>query len=366
VKTFIDPIVEEDLIRLQYTTPGVVFDGQRILITGGAGFLGSWLCDFLTAANAAVECVDDCSTGKYENIGHLAHAHNFRFRQLDVTKPFDGRYDTILHLASHASPDEYQKHPIETLLVNSRGTKNLLELARKNDSIFFYSSTSEVYGNASVIPTPESYWGRVSPIGPRSCYDEGKRYGEALIMAYHRTYGLDTRIVRIFNTYGPRLRGDGLYGRSLSRFISQALSGADITVHGNGEQTRAFAYVTDTVRAMLLMLKEEQTNGQVINIGNPEAITILELALKIKTITRSDSRITFHERPIDDPQRRAADITRAREILGWRPSVSLDEGLNKTIKWFNSRRIVKPTTGLPIIPPSLREEEWKTIDISGK
>jgi len=363
VRTFIDPLVKCDLTTLRHTTPGAIFAGQRILITGGAGFLGSWLCDFLTEDNATVECVDNESTGNYENVDHLALAHNFRFQQLDVTKPFDGRYDMILHLAGHASPDEYQRHPIETLLVNSRGTENLLELARKNDSVFLYSSTSEVYGDAHVIPTPESYWGSVSPIGPRSSYDEGKRYGEALIMAYHRAYGLDTRIVRIFNTYGPRLRGDGLYGRSLSRFISQALSGADITVHGNGEQTRAFAYVTDTVRAMLLTLKEERTKGQVINIGNPQAITILELAHRIKTITHSDSKITFHERPTDDPQRRAADITRAIEILGWQPSVSLDEGLDKTIKWFKSRESGYPTGELSILFHSPRDEASRMVEI---
>jgi nucleoside-diphosphate-sugar epimerase len=338
VKIFIDPIVKIDSDTIQKEIPGESYAGKRILITGGAGFLGSWLCEFLVAVNALVECVDDQSTGVQENIDHLSGQSNFRFRNLDVTQGVNGHYEMILHLASHASPDEYQKHPIETLLVNSHGTQNLLELARKNNAVFFYSSTSEVYGDALVIPTPESYWGNVSSIGPRSCYDEAKRYGEALIMAYYRTYGLDVRIVRIFNTYGPRLRADAFYGRALSRFITQALSGSDITVHGNGEQTRSFSYVTDTVRAMLLTLKESRMKGQVVNVGNPHEVTILELAEKIKRATKSSSRITFKPRPTHDPQRRSPDITRARELLGWSPRVPLEEGLKKTIEWFKNRK----------------------------
>jgi UDP-glucuronate decarboxylase len=338
VKTFIDPIVKGDSATLQKEISGESFAGKRILIAGGAGFLGSWLCDFLTAANAIVECVDDQSTGMRENIDHLTKKSNFKFQRLDVTQGFDGRYEIILHMASHASPDEYQKRPIESLVVNSHGTRNLLELARKNDAVFFYSSTSEVYGDALVIPTPETYWGNVSSTGPRSCYDEGKRFSEALIMAYHRAYGLDTRMVRIFNTYGPRLRADGLYGRAVSRFISQALAGRDITVHGKGEQTRSFSYVTDTVRALLLTIKEPRMKGQVVNVGNPEESTILELAEKIKMVTQSGSRIRFQPRPMHDPQRRLPNITRAKELLGWSPHVPLDEGLKKTIEWFKSRK----------------------------
>ena len=338
MKPFLDLIVKGDLAKLRSDITCESFAGRRMLITGGAGFLGSWLCDYLTEAHAIVECVDDQSTGMLENIDHLTSQSNFKFRNLDVTQGVDGHYEMILHLASHASPDEYQKHPIETLLVNSHGTQNLLELARKNDAVFFYSSTSEVYGDALVIPTPESYWGNVSSTGPRSCYDEGKRFGEALIMAYHRAYGLDARMVRIFNTYGPRLRADGYYGRALSRFISQALSGSDITVHGKGEQTRSFSYVTDTVRAMLLTLKESGMRGQVVNVGNPYEVTILELAQKIKAVTQSGSRITFQPRPTHDPQRRAPNIARAKELLGWSPSVPLDEGLKKTIEWFRNRK----------------------------
>jgi UDP-glucuronate decarboxylase len=332
LKTFFDTIVKSDLTTLHNEVAGGTFSGKKMLVTGGAGFLGSWLCDFLAESKALVDCVDDQSTGLMQNVDHLIGKSNFNFQKLDVTKGVEGSYDTILHLASHASPDEYQRHPIETLLVNSQGTQGLLELARKNDALFLYSSTSEIYGNALIIPTPESYWGNVSSIGPRSCYDEGKRFGEALIMAYYRAYGLDVRIVRIFNTYGPRLRADGFYGRALSRFIGQALSGSDITVHGNGEQTRSFCYVTDTVRAMLLTLNESRMKGEVVNVGSPHEVTILELAEKIKAITQSSSKITFQPRPVHDPQRRLPLLTRAKGILGWSPSVELDEGLRKTIE----------------------------------
>ena len=328
--------MKSDQATLHKGVDAGTFAGKRMLITGGAGFLGSWLCDFLTQTKAFVDCVDNQSTGLTQNVDHLIGKNNFNFQNHDVTQGVDGCYDTILHLASHASPEEYQRHPVETLLVNSHGTQRLLELARLNDAVFLYSSTSEVYGDALVIPTPESYWGNVSSTGRRSCYDEGKRFGEALIMAYHRTYALDVRIVRIFNTYGPRLRADGFYGRALSRFIGQALSGSDITVHGNGEQTRSFCYVTDTVRAMLLTLKESRMKGEVVNVGNPHEVTILELAEKIKALTGSSSKITFQPRPEHDPQRRSPVITRANEILGWSPSVELDEGLRKTIEWFRS------------------------------
>ena len=340
MKPFNDKIVKNDLETLHKDVATDEFVGKRFLITGGAGFLGSWLCDFLTEADGMVECVDDLSTGMNVNIDHLTNQKKFQFRKIDVTQTNlnASHYDAILHLASHASPDEYQKHPIETLTVNSHGTQNLLELARKNDAIFFYSSTSEVYGDPTMIPTPESYWGNVSSIGPRSCYDEGKRFSEALCMAYHRTYGLDVRMIRIFNTYGPRLRSDGFYGRALSRFIDQALSSKEITVYGDGKQTRSFCYVTDTIRAILLILKTSRMKGEVANIGNPNEITILELAKKVQEITQTHSKITFYPRPIDDPQRRSPVITRAREILGWSPAVSLDVGLRKTIEWFRLKK----------------------------
>jgi UDP-glucuronate decarboxylase len=336
LKPFIDQVVKTDLGILHAEITSTGFAGKKFLVTGGAGFLGSWLCDFLAEAEGMVECVDDLSTGMTDNVNHLSNQGRFQFRKLDVTQVnLNGaRYDAILHLASHASPDEYQKHPIETLTVNSHGTQNLLELARKNDAVFFYSSTSEVYGDPTIIPTPESYWGNVSSTGPRSCYDEGKRFSEALCMAYHRTYGLDVRLIRIFNTYGPRLRSDGFYGRALSRFIDQALSSKEITVYGDGKQTRSFCYVTDTIRASLLALKEPRMKGEVVNVGNPGEITILELAKKVQEITESKSKITFHPRPVHDPQRRSPVITRARELLGWSPSVPLDVGLKKTVEWF--------------------------------
>jgi UDP-glucuronate decarboxylase len=214
----------------------------------------------------------------------------------------------------------------------------MLELARKNDARVIFASTSEAYGDAQIIPTPETYWGNVNPVGLRSCYDEGKRFGEALCMAYNRMYGLDVRIVRIFNTYGPRLRSDGFYGRALSRFIDQALSGRDITVYGNGDQTRSFCYVTDTLRGILLAAIAREMKGQVVNIGNPTEVSILELAENIKALTRSSSEITFHPRPSDDPQRRCPDISKARGILGWSPTTTLEEGLRNTIEWFRQRR----------------------------
>ncbi len=331
----IDKIIRGDLDALHSKVSSEGLTGSKALVTGGAGFLGSWICDFLIESNVLVDCVDDLSTGMPQNIDQLTGHRNFTFQKTDVTNlPSDSDYQLILHLASHASPDEYHRHPIETLTVNSHGTKNLLELARRKDAVFFYSSTAEVYGNPTQIPTPESYWGNVSSTGPRSCYDEGKRFAEALCMAYYRTYGLDVRIIRIFNTYGPRLRSDGFYGRVLSRFIEQALSGRDITVHGKGEQTRSFTYVTDTIHAVLLALKEPRMKGEVVNVGNPHEVTILDLAKRVKASTHSNSNITFHPRPPHDPQRRSPIITRANEILGWTPNVSLDEGLEKTVNWF--------------------------------
>jgi UDP-glucuronate decarboxylase len=228
---------------------------------------------------------------------------------------------------------------VETLKVNSIGTLRALEIARKHDSTFLFTSTSEIYGDAEVVPTPEGYWGNVNPIGLRSPYDESKRFSEALCKAYERKYGLDVRVARIFNAYGPRLRPEGLYGRAVSRFTSQAIQGQDMTVYGDGLQTRSFCYVTDTMRAIILMLMNEKTRGEVFNIGKPEEISILELARKIKTLSKSDSRITFHLLPQDDPRRRCPDIYKAKRLLNWWPEISLDEGLKRTISWFQTRLI---------------------------
>jgi UDP-glucuronate decarboxylase len=224
------------------------------------------------------------------------------------------------------------------MLANSQGTLNMLELARRNNATLLFTSTSEVYGDAHEVPTPETYWGNVNPIGPRSCYDEGKRFGEALCMAYNRAHGVDTRIVRIFNTYGPRLRADGFYGRALSRFISQALSAQNVTVYGKGDQTRSFCYVTDTIHALLLAATNPNMKANVVNIGAQNEIPIHSLAEMIVKITHSKSKITYHERPADDPQRRCPDISRAKSLLSWSPQTTLEQGLSKTINWFAANK----------------------------
>lgn len=244
------------------------------------------------------------------------------------------KFDYILHLAARPSPEDYMNNPIETLLSNSIGTWNALEIARKSDAIFMYTSSSEIYGNAEVLPIPEEYWGKVNPIGVRSCYDEGKRFSEALTMAYYREYGLDVRIQRPFNVYGPRLREDGNYGRVISRFIYQALRGEDITVFGDGKQTRAFLYVTDWVEATKKLLFSKGIKGIVLNIGSDKEVKIIELARMIINLTKSKSNIKFLPPRPDDPSRRAADITKAKKLLNWEPKVSLEEGLRKTIDWF--------------------------------
>jgi len=332
VGSAIESLVKQPELRSLQSKP--------ILITGGAGFLGSWLCDVLVSAGCQVYCIDNLSTGLASNIQHLSNATNYSFRKLDVTESdlADERYDVIIHLASRAAPEEYQVHPVETLVTNSQGTHNMLELARKNDSILLYASTSEIYGDAAVVPTPEDYWGNVNPIGARSCYDEGKRFGEALCMAYHRRYRSSVRILRLFNTYGPRLRSDGLYGRAVSKFIEQALSGSYITVYGTGEQTRSFCYVTDTITAMIRAATCEKMNGEIVNIGNPTETTILQLAQKVKAITKSQSELRLLPRQPDDPQRRCPDISKANRILKWSPSVTLHDGLETTIQWFLERR----------------------------
>ena len=336
-----DPIVASDLETLPARFPEEIsFEGRRVLITGGSGFIGSWLSDFLVTQGASVICLDDMSTGLEGNISHLVQNPRFEFLKRDVTRGphADLKCNLIFHLASHPSPEEYEKHPVETIVGSSQGTLNTLEVARKNSAVLVFASTSEVYGDAQVIPTPESYWGNVNPIGPRSCYDEGKRFGEALCMAYNRAYGVDVRLVRIFNTYGPRLRADGLYARALSRFIIQALSGADVTIYGDGNQTRSFCYITDTASALLLVATRPDMKSQVVNVGNPNEISVLTLAQTIVNIVGSTSKITYHQRPVDDPQRRCPDISHAKTMLSWSPKVGLEEGLSKTIKWFAAKK----------------------------
>ena len=316
-----------------------LFSSKSVLITGGAGFLGSWMCEYMLDNNAKVFCLDDLSTGLIDNIKGIKNRKNFIFLKKDVTKNFkiNEKIDYIFHMASRPGPEDYIQYPLKTLDANSIGTNKVLELARKNDSILLFASTSEVYGDAKIIPTSENYWGYVNPIGVRSCYDEGKRFSEALLMAYYRQYGLDTKIVRIFNTYGPRIRSDGSYGRALSRFVHQALQNKDITIYGDGLQTRSFCYVTDTVNAIFKCALNKKTTATPINIGNPNEITIKKLAALIIKKTNSKSKMIFLKRPEDDPQRRCPNINKAKKILNWKPEIILDDGLDKIISWMRQR-----------------------------
>jgi UDP-glucuronate decarboxylase len=333
----IDDIIREDIARIKIALRGDEFAGKRALVTGGAGFIGSWLCDVLVGSEAEVICVDDFSTGRIKNINHLREKPNFKLVKSDVCSYKDkDRVDFIFHMAGHASPEEYQKHPIETLEASSFGSASMAELARKNDAVLLFASTSEVYGDAEIVPTPESYWGRVNPVGPRSCYDEGKRFAEALLVAYHKQYGLDVRIPRIFNSYGPRLREDGGYGRAMSRFITQALSESPITVYGDGKQTRSFCYITDTATGLLLIATDERAKGEVMNIGNSQELTIVHLAKKIKELTKCSSPLAFQPLPKDDPRRRCPDTSRSERLLGWKPRVRFEDGLERTIRWFSA------------------------------
>jgi UDP-glucuronate decarboxylase len=335
----IDDIIRQDLENIKSIIKGDVFTDKKMLVTGGAGFIGSWICDLLADFSAQVTVVDDLSTGKIKNIDHLTKQPHFKFVQSDVcTFKSNEKFDFILHMAGHASPDEYQKHPIETLQTSALGTFAMAEIARKNDATLLFSSTSETYGDTEVIPTPETYWGKVNPIGPRACYDEGKRFAEALLMAYSKQYGLDVRVPRIFNSYGPRLREDGLYGRALSRFVLQALTNQPITVYGDGKQTRSFCYVTDTVVGLMLLMTNPDAKGEVVNVGNTKEFTILELAQKIKEATKCKSKIEFYPLPKDDPKRRCPNTTKLERLVGWKPNVEFEDGLKKTIAWFSKKK----------------------------
>ncbi len=334
----LDDIILEDISSVKAFIKEDVFDQKNVLVTGGAGFIGSWLSDILVSCGAYVSAVDDFSTGRKRNISHLRSSDRFEVIECDsCTFKSDKKFDYIFHLAAHASPEEYQLRPIKTLKASSFGTANIAELARKCDATMLFASTSEVYGDAEVLPTPESYWGKVNPIGPRSCYDEGKRFAEALLVAYFGQYGLDVKIPRIFNTYGPRLREDGLYGRALSRFILQAMTNQPITIYGDGKQTRSFGYITDTLTGLLLLVASSNAKGEVVNLGNTQEVTILELAKKIKEITKSVSPIEFHPLPKDDPKRRCPDTQKLEKLVGWKSKVSLEDGLKKTVTWFYKR-----------------------------
>jgi dTDP-glucose 4,6-dehydratase len=306
--------------------------GRRVVVTGGAGFLGSHLCEALVAAGDEVVAIDNLITGNIENVAHLFANPAFSFQHHDVSNyvHVSGPVDAILHFASPASPADFERIPIPILKVGSQGTHHTLGLAKEKGARYLLASTSEVYGDPQVNPQPESYWGNVNPIGPRGVYDEAKRFAEAMAMAYHRHHGVDVRIVRIFNTFGPRMRPDD--GRAVSNFLVQALAGKPITVYGDGSQTRSFCYVDDEVRGLLALLDSDHVGP--VNIGNPDEYTIRELAETAVRITGSSSELTFWPLPVDDPTRRRPDITLARRILGWEPRVSLEEGLARTAEWF--------------------------------
>lgn len=302
------------------------------LVTGGAGFIGSHLCDCLINEGYKVICMDNLITGSLDNISHLTSHSNFKFINHNVCEYIDveEEIDCILHFASPASPIDYIKYPIQTLKVGSLGTHNALGLAKVKKAKFLLASTSEVYGDPTVHPQPEDYWGNVNCVGPRGVYDEAKRFAEAIAMAYHNTHHLETYIARIFNTSGPRMRKND--GRAIPTFINQALKGEPITVFGDGTQTRSFCFISDLVDGILKLLNSKVYTP--INLGNPEEINILELARIIKTLTNSKSEIKFSGLPVDDPKQRRPDINKARALLGWEPRVSLEEGLKETIKWF--------------------------------
>jgi dTDP-glucose 4,6-dehydratase len=305
---------------------------MKTIVTGGAGFLGSHLCDILLERGHEIICIDNLVTGNTRNIEHI-DSDKFTYLKHDITKPiyFGDRIDYIFHLASPASPIDYLDLPIQTMKVGALGTYNMLGLAKEQRARFLLASTSEVYGDPQVNPQPESYWGNVNPIGPRGVYDEAKRYAEAITMAYHRYHRVDTRIVRIFNTYGPRMRIDD--GRVVPNFIRQALRGEDLAVYGDGKQTRSFCYVSDEVEGIYRLMMSDYDLP--VNIGNPDEHTILEFAEKVLKIIESDSHIVFKELPVDDPKVRRPDISRAKDVLGWEPVVGLEEGIKDTVSYFN-------------------------------
>lgn len=303
----------------------------RALVTGGAGFLGSHLCDALLAEGYSVVAVDNLLTGRMSNIEHLRREGNFEFLQLDINRPFEcGEVNYVFHFASPASPVDYTVHGIETLKVGSLGTMHALEIAHKNQAKYLFASTSECYGDPLEHPQKETYWGNVNTIGPRSVYDEAKRFSEALTMAYHRYHAVDTRIVRIFNTYGPRMQLND--GRVIPNFMKQALRGEDLSVYGDGKQTRSFCYVSDEIEGFLRLSKTDEHFP--VNVGNPNEFTVLECAELVISITESKSKIRYEKLPQDDPKQRQPDISKARKLLGWEPKIDLDSGLQMSLEYF--------------------------------
>ena len=306
---------------------------QRILVTGAAGFLGSHLCDLLLSQGHTVVGVDNLATGRMDNLSHLAGESRFSFLEQDITKAFDpGKVDLVFNFASPASPVDYSRLGPETLLVGSAGTINTLDLARKYGAGYLHASTSECYGDPEVHPQVETYWGNVNPIGPRSVYDEAKRFSEAAVMAWHRYYGVNTHMVRIFNTYGPRLQPND--GRVISNFMMQALRGEPLTVYGDGSQTRSFCYVSDLIDGIVRLARSDEHLP--VNIGNPNEFTIIECAREVLAVTGSKSEVVLKPLPQDDPTRRRPDITRAKTLLGWEPKVSLRQGLENSLQYFRN------------------------------
>jgi UDP-glucuronate decarboxylase len=307
---------------------------ERIIVSGGAGFLGSHLCESLIQEGNTVFCVDNLGSGTRENIEHLTHDPNFWLVEADIREALGlPAADKVFHLASRASPADFTEFPVQIALTNTEGTRHLLDYAVKHDARMVYASTSEVYGDPEVHPQPESYTGNVNIRGPRGCYDEAKRFGETLTVAYQKRYNVDVRTGRIFNTYGPRMRPDD--GRVVPTFVSQALSGEDLTIYGDGTQTRSFCYVDDMVTGLRALMDGEGLGGEVFNLGRRNEITIKTLAKKILELTRSESELTYEPLPKDDPSRRQPDITRALERLDWEPSVPLEKGLRRTIKHYS-------------------------------
>ena len=308
---------------------------MRVVVTGGAGFLGSHLCDAILARGDSAVCVDNLATGRPDNVAHLMDSPGFTFVEADVSLALDvpGPVHAVAHLASPASPPEYLRLPLETLAAGSRGTENALRLAHLHGARFVLASTSEVYGDPAVHPQSEDYWGNVNPVGPRSVYDEAKRFAEALTRAYQDTKGVNAGIIRIFNTYGPRMNAQD--GRIVTNFITQALNGDPLTIYGDGSQTRSFCYVDDLIRGIVGMIDSAEAGP--VNLGNPEEFTVTEFARLVLRLTGSDSPVEHLPLPVDDPTRRCPVITRARQALGWQPQVRVEDGIRRTIEWFRSR-----------------------------
>ncbi|QEE40962.1 MULTISPECIES: UDP-glucuronic acid decarboxylase family protein [unclassified Methylobacterium] len=327
----------------------------KVLVAGGAGFIGSHLTDALLADGARVTCLDNLLTGRQANLDHLRREPRFDFLEADLVDPLPHlpRFDRIFNFACAASPPHYQANPVHTMMTSVLGTNRLLERARADGARFLQASTSEVYGDPDVHPQRESYWGNVNPTGPRACYDEGKRAAETLVFDFERGHGTDVRVARIFNTYGPRMRADD--GRVVSNVICQALAGSDITIYGDGSQTRSFCYVSDLVDGLMRLMARDTVPGGPVNLGNPSELTIGDLVERVVGLTGTASRVVERPLPIDDPRRRKPDITRARDLLGWSPTVALQDGLTATIAWFAQevapQEVAPPEVATPAQPP---------------